>query len=167
MTGLRDAAYCVAAMCLIVGGGRAVMRSATGAAPPTVAQPVAATSSGAISLHADRSGHYTTTALVNGRVVSMMVDTGATLCAFGQADAESLGLTVAPGDFKKVVMTANGPVRVAPIRIRLLQIGPVAVRDVEAVVIPRGLLGTNLLGMSFLSRLRDFSVAGARITLRG
>ncbi|TDM82611.1 TIGR02281 family clan AA aspartic protease, partial [Lactobacillus crispatus] len=41
------------------------------------------------------------------------------------------------------------------------------VRDVDAVVIPRGLLSTSLLGMSFLRRLRDFGVSGSTMTLRG
>ncbi|MCE4223895.1 TIGR02281 family clan AA aspartic protease [Methylobacterium sp. C25] len=132
-----------------------------------MAMAVSAPSSGAIALHADRSGHFTTSALVNGRTVSMLVDTGATSCAFREEEAESLGIRLAPGDFTQVVGTANGTVRVAPVRIRLLQIGPVAVRDVEAVVIPRGRLNANLLGMSFLSRLREFNVAGTRITLRG
>ncbi|GLS42097.1 peptidase [Methylobacterium brachythecii] len=132
-----------------------------------MAMSVAAPSTGAIALHADRSGHFTTSALVNGRTVSMLVDTGATNCAFREEEAESLGIRIGPNDFTRVVGTANGTVRVAPVRIRLLQIGPVAVRDVEAAVIPRGLLGTNLLGMSFLSRLREFNVAKGRITLRG
>lgn len=34
-------------------------------------------------------------------------------------------------------------------------------------MIPGDRLGTGLLGMSFLSRLRDFSVAGARNAPRG
>ena len=41
------------------------------------------------------------------------------------------------------------------------------VNDVDAVVIPRGLLSTSLLGMSFLRRLRDFGVSGSTMTLRG
>ncbi|GLS48348.1 peptidase [Methylobacterium gnaphalii] len=131
------------------------------------AMSVSVPSSGAIALHADRSGHFLTTALVNGRTLSMLVDTGATNCAFREEEAESLGIRLSPNDFTQMVGTANGTVRVAPIRIRLLQIGPVAVRDVEAVVVPRGRLNANLLGMSFLSRLREFNVAGTRITLRG
>ena len=72
-----------------------------------------------------------------------------------------------PGDFNRVWNTANGTVRVAPIRIAVMQVGSITVRDVEAVVIPRGRLATSLLGMSFLKRLRDFSVSGGTMTLRG
>ena len=56
---------------------------------------------------------------------------------------------------------------VAPVRIRELRVGDIAVRDVEAVVVPEGRLGTSLLGMSFLRRLKGFDMAGGRLTLRG
>ena len=134
---------------------------------PTLAVATASQGSGAIALHADARGHFSTNALVNGRSVTMMVDTGASLCAFDEEEAASLGIRVRPADFTRTVQTANGSVMVAPVKIRLLQIGPVALRDVEAVVIPGGRLGTSLLGMSFLGRLREFRVAGSRITLRG
>jgi aspartyl protease family protein len=56
---------------------------------------------------------------------------------------------------------------VAPVRIRELRVGDIAVRDVEAVVVPEGRLGTSLLGMSFLRRLKGFDMAGGRLTLKG
>jgi aspartyl protease family protein len=171
VVGLGKWALCATALCLIIAGRHGFTKSANGtaAAPPPLptAMALSPPSSGAIALHADRRGHFMTSALINGRTATMLVDTGATTCAFREEEAESLGLRVGPNDFTREVGTANGTIRVAPIRIRLLQIGPVAVRDVEAVVIPRGRLGANLLGMSFLSRLREFNVAGARITLRG
>ncbi len=171
VTGLSRVALFLAALCLVIGGVHSMTRGPKVASPvalaPATALAVSPSSSGAISLHADRRGHFTTSALVNGRTVAMLVDTGATTCAFREEEIEALGIRVKPGDFRRTVQTASGYVRVAPIKIRLLQIGPVALSDVEAVVIPRGNLGSNLLGMSFLSRLREFSVAGARITLRG
>jgi aspartyl protease family protein len=39
------------------------------------------------------------------------------------------------------------------------------VRDVAAVVMPDGALSENLLGMSFLSRLRRFEVADGKLVL--
>lgn len=166
--GFRQIAMSLLVACVLVGAARGIVRTGSAVKPsaPEVLTPAAA-SGGAIALHADSRGHFVTSVLVNGRTITMMVDTGASLCAFSESEAESLGLKVRPSDFTRLVQTANGLVRVAPVKLRLVQIGPVAVRDVEAVVIPRGRLGTGLLGMSFLSRLRDFSVAGARITLRG
>ena len=46
-----------------------------------------------VTLHQDLAGHYTVHPLVEGRRVRMMVDTGATLCAFTQDDAERAGST--------------------------------------------------------------------------
>lgn len=120
-----------------------------------------------VALQANRNGHFFVTALLDGRALSMMVDTGASACAFSEEDATRIGIRVGPGDFTRVWNTANGTVRVAPIRIAMIQIGAITVRDVDAVVIPRGLLTTSLLGMSFLRHLRDFSVAGSTMTLRG
>ncbi len=76
-------------------------------------------------------------------------------------------LRLRPGDVTREVATANGLVRVAPIRLGSVQIGSIVVRDVEAVAVPRVRLRTGPLGMSFLKRLRDFSTAGGRLTLRG
>lgn len=136
------------------------------AASPVPA-PVAENAVAGVALQAGRNGHFFVQALMNGRALPMMVDTGATACAFSEEDAERIGIRLTPGDFTGVWNTANGTVRVAPVRIGVVQVGSIAVRDVEAVVIPRGRLGTSLLGMSFLRRLRDFSVSGGTMTLRG
>lgn len=139
------------------------------AAAPTVVVAVAAPveQPGTIALHADRSGHFEADAVVDGRSLRMVVDTGATFCAFSEEDAARAGIRVGPADFTRPIATANGVIRVAPVRIGTIRIGPVTVRDVEAVVIPRGRLSTNLLGMSFLRRVRDFSIAGTTMSLRG
>ncbi|MCJ2051963.1 TIGR02281 family clan AA aspartic protease [Methylobacterium sp. J-070] len=140
---------------------------------PGAATPVAAAvtvGDGAVAgvaLQAGRNGHFFVHALMDGRALPMMVDTGASSCAFSEEDADRIGIRVQPGDFTRVWNTANGTVPVAPIRIAVMQIGSITVRDVDAVVIPRGRLGTSLLGMSFLRRLRDFSVSGGTMTLRG
>lgn len=137
------------------------------AASPPIPAAVVSTGPSAIALNADRHGHSHTDAVVAGRSLRMMVDTGATTCAFSEEDAARIGINVGPRDFTRTTSTANDLVRVAPVRIGSIQIGPVTVRDVEAVVVPRGLLTTNLLGMSFLKRVREFQIAGGTMTLRG
>ena len=138
----------------------AASRSAAAAAQPSSASPTA------IALHADRNGHFLADAVVDGRSLPMLVDTGATACTFTEEAAARLGITLSPRDFTRTMMTANGLVRAAPVRVGVIRVGPVTVRDVEAVV-SQGRLGTNLLGMSFLKRVRDFSIAGGTMTLRG
>ena len=138
------------------------------AAPaPTMVAPVADGAVSGVALQAGRSGHFFVQALIDGRSLGMMVDTGASSCAFSEEDAERIGIRVGPADFSLISNTANGTVRVAPIRIAVMQVGSITLRDVEAVVIPRGRLANSLLGMSFLKRLRDFSVSGGTMTLRG
>ena len=148
------------------GLGNRLTRRQSAAPPPATVQPPSL-SAASIALNADRNGHFLADAVVDGRTLRMMVDTGATACSFTEEAAARLGISVAARDFTRPVMTANGLIRVAPVRIGLIRIGPVAVRDVEAVIVPGGRLGTNLLGMSFLKRVRDFSIAGGTMTLRG
>ena len=137
------------------------------AAPSAIARPAPTAAPSALALPADRSGHFQTFAVIDGRSLRMMIDTGATYCAFSEEDAARAGISVGPADFTRAISTANGVIRVAPVRVGAIQIGAITVRDVEAVVIPRGRLSTNLLGMSFLKRVRDFSISGSTMTLRG
>lgn len=148
-----------------LGDRRPVQGAASGSAFAATQPPSASPT--AIALHADRNGHFLANAVVDGRSLPMLVDTGATSCTFTEEAAARLGIALSPRDFTLTTMTANGVVRAARVRIGVIRIGPVTVRDVEAVVIPQGRLGTNLLGMSFLKRVRDFSIAGGTMTLRG
>lgn len=118
-------------------------------------------------LHGDANGHYLVHPQVDGLVVKMMVDTGASLVALRSEDAAAIGIRPQPREFTRPISTANGTVMVAPVRIREMRVGDIAVADVEAVVVPSGRLGTNLLGMSFLRRLKAFEMASGRLTLRG
>jgi aspartyl protease family protein len=51
------------------------------------------------------------------------------------------------------VATANGVTRAALVQLRVVELGDIVVRDVP-LVHPDASLGVNLLGVSFLSRLR-------------
>jgi len=42
----------------------------------------------------------------------------------------------------------------APVELGLVEVGSLSVRHVAALVLPDDVLGQNLLGMSFLSRVR-------------
>ncbi len=142
-----------------------------GPAPGTEAARVEAVegvpgSAASVTLSQDLSGHFKAHPQVEGQVLRMLVDTGATLCVFTSEDAARIGIKVAERDFTARVGTANGTVPAAPVRVREMRIGAIAVRDVEALVLPSGRLDTSLLGMSFLRRLRGFEVAAGRMILR-
>lgn len=142
--------------------------AATAVAPPSAGRvsPVSA-GPGTMTLFADAHGHFITDAVIDGRRLNMLVDTGATSCAFTYEDAARAGLRVEERDFRVPVQTANGTILAARVRIPEMRIGPITVRGVDGMVMPRGRLATSLLGMSFLKRLNEFSMNGGRLTLRG
>jgi aspartyl protease family protein len=54
---------------------------------------------------------------------------------------------------------------VAPVTLDRVRVEDITVRDVPALVAERGALATNLLGMSFLGRLRSFQMQGSELIL--
>jgi aspartyl protease family protein len=115
---------------------------------------------------ADRSGHYVTDALVDGRDLRMLVDTGATWVTLTSEDAAALGLHPAPADYHIEMATANGIARAAPVRLRRMEIGGVQIYDIDALISQPGALRQSLLGMSALRKLRSFEVSAGRLILK-
>jgi aspartyl protease family protein len=109
--------------------------------------------SGDVTLRATDSGHFETSAEINGRSVDVLVDTGATLVALTYEDAERAGLYLNSSDFNNSVSTANGTAKVAAVDIGSITVGNITVRNVRGAVAERGKLHRTLLGMTFLSRL--------------
>jgi aspartyl protease family protein len=94
-----------------------------------------------------------------------MVDTGASVIALTERDASMLGIHPSERDYVAMVSTANGPVRAAPIQLGMVEIDDLVAHDVAALVLPDGALTQNLLGLSFLSRLRRFEYSGGKLVL--
>ena len=69
-------------------------------------------------------------------------------------------------DFTQMVRTANGVARVAPVTLDRVSIGDITVRNVPASVSERGMLGTTLLGMSFLKRPSSVDMRGGTLILQ-
>jgi aspartyl protease family protein len=118
-----------------------------------------------VRLKADPRGHFVFEAAVNDRPATFMADTGATLVVLTYEDAARLGLSPHSLDFTGLAETANGTARVAPLTLDRVRVDDITVRDVPAVVAERGALGTNLLGMSFLGRLKSFQMQGSELIL--
>jgi aspartyl protease family protein len=136
--------------------------SARTAAP---AQPTTSAGYRSVVLQRDPRGHFHTDGRVDGRRISFMVDTGASVIALTARDAARLSIHPARSEFTAQVKTANGTVRAAPVRLSTVEVGGLTVRDVAALVIPDEALSENLLGMSFLSRLRRWEYAGGKLVL--
>ena len=118
------------------------------------------------SFLADTHGQFWVSASVDGTPLQMMVDTGATVVVLSDRDARQLGIKLAPGDFTRKSATANGVVQVAPVLLREITVGEIAVANVQAVVVPENRLAMSLLGMSFLGRLSHFEIKGGRLLLK-
>lgn len=112
-------------------------------------------------------GHFTATVDVNGKPISMIVDTGASTIVLRPEDAQKAGIDIAKLTFKVPVLTANGRTVAARVRLDKVGIGPLDRQRVEALVAQPGALTQSLLGMSFLSRLRSYEFSGDFLTLRG
>ena len=61
-----------------------------------------------------------------------------------------------PRDYTAIVSTANGRIKAAPAKLERIEVGDITVFDVPALVLPDEALSKNLLGVSFLSRLRRY-----------
>lgn len=105
--------------------------------------------SSSVVLKRGLDGHYRSEALINGKKVKVLVDTGATGVAISQATADLLNLK----SINAVrTNTANGDSIGYMVRLDSVQIGGVRAHNVAAMIAP-GLDGDILLGMSFLGRM--------------
>jgi aspartyl protease family protein len=112
-------------------------------------------------------GHFTAITKVNGKQMSMIVDTGASTIVLTPEDAKAAGIDLEGLTYRVPVITANGRTVAARIRLNEVSIGPLDRREVDALVAQPGALSQSLLGMSFLSRLRSYEFSGDFLTLRG
>ena len=116
-----------------------------------------------VVLQRNRYGHYVTTGFINGREVTLLLDTGATYVAVPEKMADELGLRkMARGQSS----TANGIVDTYLTRIERISIGAIELYDVAASINPGMNHDTSiLLGMSVLKNI-EFTQRGDQLTLR-
>jgi aspartyl protease family protein len=113
----------------------------------------------------DARGHFATDGRINGQRIGFMVDTGASVIALNETSAAQFGFRPSPGDYTAKVTTANGTIKAARTRIAMVDVGGLVVRDVDAMVLPDEALSENLLGLSFLSKLKRFEYANGMMVL--
>lgn len=122
------------------------------------------TSQGRIELPRAPDGHYYLSAQVNGAPVRFLVDTGATGIFLSRDDAVAAGLDLADLPFIGSAMTANGPVRTAPVRLDSISIGGIVDRDLRAFV-NEGDMRESLLGMTYLQRFSSVEIRDGALIL--
>jgi aspartyl protease family protein len=97
-------------------------------------------------------GHFVTAGSINGRPVRFMVDTGATLVALSQAEADRIGVVYRDGE-RVMMNTANGSVPAHRVTLGRLRLGEVELVNVAAIVVPAA-MPMVLLGNSVLARFQ-------------
>jgi aspartyl protease family protein len=111
-------------------------------------------------------GGFIANAEFNHASLEARVDSGATSVVLRYSDAEKAGVDVSALNYDTALRTANGTSYLAPVRIKSVKNGALALDDVEGLVAKPGTLNENLLGTSFLRRLSSYEVAGNFATLR-
>ncbi len=128
------------------------------------AAPTAGNGVGTLELDRAPDRHFYAEAQVNGARIRFLVDTGASGVVLTQADAQRAG--IATGDYSAIGRGAGGEVRLLPVTIARLGLGPVSAEQVPAMVAEEGALSVSLLGQTYLSRLESVAIEGDRMILR-
>lgn len=116
-------------------------------------------------LKANEGGHFAGRFRINGKPVDSMIDTGATFVTMSETTARSLGYGGNELAFRYEVTTANGKVKAARVTLKSIEIGTVAVRNVDAMVIRGKDLNFPLIGMSFLKKLSGYRAENDELKL--
>lgn len=118
-----------------------------------------------VRIWADASGSFQTPGSINGHMVNLLVDTGATTVAINEIVADRLGIdfryTGTPGR----VSTASGIAPAYTVKLDSVKVGDIELRNIRATVLEGAFPQEVLLGMSFLSRV-EMERKGNLITLR-
>ncbi|HEX7871364.1 MAG TPA: TIGR02281 family clan AA aspartic protease [Sphingobium sp.] len=126
--------------------------------------PVAATGR-SVSIPMSEDGHFWVDAVVNGRKVRFLVDSGASITALSKSSADMLGLTIDPLRGGIMIQTANGDVTADRSTIASVEIGN-AIRASDLPVVVSSSFGDiNVLGMNFLNKLKSWRVEDGRMML--
>jgi aspartyl protease family protein len=109
--------------------------------------------------------HFYADVDIDGTMIRMIVDTGASTIALTRSDAEAIGINVDALADGGTAATAGGDVAVKPTMLDRVEIDGIAKDNVQAVVVDTE-MRQSLLGQSFLSRLDSVTVEGDKMILR-
>lgn len=99
------------------------------------------------------NGQFITSGMINGRVVELLVDTGANSVSMTTEDARRLGIDYRLDGEPGQSLTAGGVIQSWVVRLKSVQVGPITVRNVTATVREAPTHSPILLGMTFLSQV--------------
>ncbi|MEO5341453.1 MAG: TIGR02281 family clan AA aspartic protease [Magnetococcus sp. MYC-9] len=119
---------------------------------------------GSLSVFKSSDGHFHVEPRIQGVLVRMLVDTGASDIVLTRAAARRIGLDPDRLDYTLQYRTANGLTRAAPVLLEELRLGDLVLRRVPASV-NAGDSDSSLLGMAFFKRLDAYEVKNDLLTL--
>ncbi|HKU09116.1 MAG TPA: TIGR02281 family clan AA aspartic protease [Bradyrhizobium sp.] len=114
-----------------------------------------------------QGGEFALKAKINGVTAPMVIDTGATSVVLTWETAKAIGVPVEMLEYNVDLETAGGHAKAARLTLDRLSVGKLTEKSVPALVVPRGHMRTNLLGMSFLDRLESWGVRSDKLSLHG
>ena len=113
----------------------------------------------------DRWGMFKTVGSINGLPVKFLVDTGASSVAMNSAQARRLGIDFRVQGESIYVSTASDVTQAYQLKLDVVKVGSIQLRNVTAVVMDGAQPTDVLLGMSFLGHLEMIN-KGDKLILR-
>jgi aspartyl protease family protein len=125
------------------------------------------TGTGFLTVRPSADGAYRVRSTINGAVVDLVIDTGASTTTLNVPAAERAGLKPDLLTYDIGISTANGNVPNAAAEVVLddIRIGPISVTGLSAQV-SRAPLDENLLGLDFLKSLTSFEIRDGDLQMR-
>jgi clan AA aspartic protease (TIGR02281 family) len=120
-----------------------------------------------VQISRGHGGEFSLKAKINGVTAPMVIDTGATSVVLTWETAKAIGLPIEMLEYDVDLETAGGRTKAARLTLDRLAVGKLVEKSVPALVVPKGHMKTNLLGMSFLDRLESWGVRSDKLMLHG
>jgi aspartyl protease family protein len=137
-----------------IGGRKTTLRLGEGAVGSAAApREETGAAAGRAVLQSDGRGHFVAQGTINGKAVTMMVDTGASVTVLPANEANRLGIDYRARGTPGAANTANGRVQTWNLSLDSIRIQGITLYNVSASVIEAP-LNTILLGNSFLNRVQ-------------
>ena len=107
-----------------------------------------------VTIARDSKLQYQTNAVINGRSVLVLVDTGANVVAISSFQAKAMGVNYLEDGTPSQVETASGVIDAHSVTLQSVNVGGLQVDNVPATVVEGTYPATILLGMSYLRHVK-------------